>query len=40
MPLEDFIEETFEALCSKNNELIPVGAVKDFMGFNTWEQER
>ena len=40
MPLKDFTEEAFEGLCSESNEQVPVQAVKTFMGFNTWEQER
>ena len=42
MPLNDFVEEAFEGLCrsGKENEQVPVQAVKEFMGFNTWEQER
>lgn len=40
MPLKDFIEEAFEGLCKDDNEQIPVQAVKSFMGFYGWEQER
>ena len=42
MPLADFTEEAYEGLCKEGdeNEQIPVQAVKTFMGFNTWEQER
>lgn len=42
MPLKDFVEEAFEGLCKEGtgNEQVPVQAVKTFMGFNTWEQER
>lgn len=40
MPLKDFTEEAFEGLCKDDNEQVPVQAVKEFMGFNGWEQER
>ena len=42
MPLKDFVEEAFEGLCKegRENEQIPVQAVKTFMGFDTWERER
>lgn len=42
MPLKDFTEEAFEGLCKegKEGEQVPVQAVKTFMGFNGWEQER
>ena len=42
MPLKDFTEEAFVGLCreGKGNEQVPVQAVKSFMGFSTWEQER
>ena len=42
MPLKDFTEEAYEGLCKEGdeNEQIPVQAVKSFMGFNSWEQER
>lgn len=42
MPLKDFTEEAFEGLCKdgKEGEQVPVQAVKEFMGFNSWEQER
>ena len=42
MPLKDFVEEAFEGLCKqgKDGEQVPVQAVKEFMGFYGWEQER
>lgn len=42
MPLKDFTKEAFEGLCKegKDNEQVPVQAVKDFTGFYGWEQER
>ena len=40
MPLKDFTEEAFEGLCREDNEQVPVQAVKSFMGFDGWEQER
>lgn len=42
MPLKDFTEEAFEGLCQegKDGEQVPVQAVKTFMGFYGWEQER
>jgi short-subunit dehydrogenase involved in D-alanine esterification of teichoic acids len=40
MPLKDFTEEAFDGLCSESNEQVAVQAVKSFMGFNGWEQER
>lgn len=42
MPLDEFVEEAFEGLCKtgKGNEQVPVQAVKNFMGFYGWEQER
>ena len=40
MPLKDFTEEAFEGLSADDNEQVPVQAVKTFMGFNSWEQER
>lgn len=40
MPLKDFTEEAFAGLCTEDNEQIPVQAVKEFMGFYGWEQER
>ena len=42
MPLKDFTEEAYEGLCREGdgNEQVPVQAVKTFMGFNSWEQER
>lgn len=40
MPLADFTEEAFNGLCAESNEQVPVQAVKTFMGFNGWEQER
>ena len=40
MPLKDFVNEAFEGLCKEDNEQIPVQAVKEAMGFYSWEQER
>ncbi|KAK5168205.1 uncharacterized protein LTR77_006774 [Saxophila tyrrhenica] len=42
MPLKEFTEEAFEGLCKsgKDNEQVPVQAVKQSMGFDGWEQER
>ena len=42
MPLSDFTKEAFEGLCKdgKENEQIAVQAVKNFMGFYSWEKER
>ena len=40
MPLADFVNEAWESLSSESHEQVPVQAVKTFMGFNSWEQER
>jgi len=40
MPLKDFTEEAFAGLSADDVEQVPVQAVKTFMGFNGWEQER
>lgn len=40
MPLEDFVEEAWTGLNSDDNEQVAVQAVKSFMGFEEWEQER
>ncbi|KAJ9296262.1 hypothetical protein DTO271G3_5403 [Paecilomyces variotii] len=40
MPLNDFVEEAWAGLSADENEQIPVQAVKTFMGFYSWEQER
>lgn len=42
IPLKDFTDEAFAGLCKggAESEHVPVAGVKQFMGYETWEQER
>lgn len=42
IPLKDFTDEAFAGLCKpgKEGEHVPVAGARNFMGYDSWEQER